>query len=58
MKMSCFTNAVHCGSMAATFSDHVSVIKFAVYSYFSLCPLFTTVVKRVKQAPSTGILDG
>ena len=39
MKMSCFANTVHCGSVAARLSDHVSVIRFAPYSYFSPCPL-------------------
>lgn len=46
MKISCFANAMHCGSMAARFPDHVSVIKFALYSYFSLCPFYHSKTER------------
>lgn len=41
-----FANAVHCGRMAARFLDHVSVIKFALYSYFSLCPFYHSKAER------------
>lgn len=54
MKMSGFANAMHCGSMGATFSGHVSVIKFALYSLFPpfFFFFFTTPGRREEKQPN------